>query len=102
MMPSPDDPGPIPYPDDVEIARDQEFAGWMFELENLMLQWEMLNGNLPYDLPLMASTGLMCWHDSYKDKMTPQQAFNYAAVLQSASKDVEAFRKQRKSKTPNV
>jgi hypothetical protein len=30
--------------------------------------------------------------------MTQQQAFNYAAVLKSASQDVEAFRKQRKEK----
>ena len=30
--------------------------------------------------------------------MTAQQAYNYAAVLQSAGKDVEAFRKQRKEK----
>jgi hypothetical protein len=30
--------------------------------------------------------------------MTAQQAFNYAAVLQSASQEVETFRKQRKEK----
>ena len=30
--------------------------------------------------------------------MTPQAALNYSAVLQSASKDVEAFRKQRQAK----
>ena len=30
--------------------------------------------------------------------MTPQAAFNYAAVLKSASKDVETFRKQRQDK----
>ena len=31
--------------------------------------------------------------------MTRQQAFNYAAVLTSASQDVETFRKQRQAKT---
>jgi len=30
--------------------------------------------------------------------MTPQAALNYSAVLQSASKDVAAFRKQRQAK----
>ena len=30
--------------------------------------------------------------------MTQQQAVNYAAVLQSASKDVEVFRRQRQAK----
>ena len=34
--------------------------------------------------------------------MSQQQAFNYANVLQSASRDVETFRKQRKSKNTNV
>jgi hypothetical protein len=31
--------------------------------------------------------------------MTPQAAYNYSAVLQSASKDVETFRKQRQDKS---
>ena len=65
----------------------QQKTKW-WELNRWKIIWRLLSrGYVEYEASII---------------MSQQQAFNYAAVLQSASKDVEAFRKQRKSKTPNV
>ena len=77
MMLSPDDPGTIPYPSDLEIARDEKFMTWVFELEAVLHTFDQdFPGCSPYGLPLMTSTGLSCWHGSYADGLTPREAFN--------------------------
>lgn len=66
------------YADDAEISQDTDFMRWIAALENIVREWgaKHLGGETPYDLPLADSTGLRCWYDSYKDGMTPQEAFD--------------------------
>lgn len=64
------------YPADQPLMADVAFLEWVAKLEDIMRAWGAKYGNLPYDLPLAEGTGLECWHDSYKDEMTPQEAFD--------------------------
>lgn len=76
-MISPDDTGPIPYPNDLKYAQDEKFMAWIFELENVMQQFDHdFPGCSPYGLPLMTSTGWECWRQSYDEGMSPREAFN--------------------------
>ena len=64
------------YPSDEPLASNPEFDQWMGRLEDIMLDWRRKHGNLPYGLPLHKSTGLECWHTSFVDGMSPQEAFD--------------------------
>ena len=61
------------------------FDQWVTELERIMEEWDSEYGNLPYTLPLKASTGLGCWRESFEDGMSPAEAFasdqNYWEIL---------------------
>ena len=63
------------YPGEVALFADKAFLLWVAELEKEMVAFSRDSGYLPYDLPLAKSTGLTCWHQSYEDGMTPEEAF---------------------------
>ena len=62
----------------------QQKTRW-WELNRFQIIWRLLTrGYIEYEASII---------------MSRQQAINYAAVLTSASKDVEVFRRQRQAKT---
>jgi hypothetical protein len=62
----------------------QQKTKW-WELNRFQIIWRLLTrGYIEYEASII---------------MSRQQAINYAAVLTSASKDVEVFRRQRQAKT---
>lgn len=64
------------YANDKVIAKDTEFMAWIGQLEDVLKEWGRKHGEVPYGLPLSESTGLSCWYDSFRDDMTPQEAFD--------------------------